>query len=65
MCVAHCLADLQSLDKPAFPMPALFSAPVIFLVQSTPPVAVASPGLVTAKPVVHPPPRILFQTFLI
>ena len=65
LCVGHCLASDQSLDKPAFFIPALPVDP-IFVLARTPPVAVhLYLGRETAKPVAGPPPRILFHSFLI
>lgn len=66
LCLAHCLGEDQSLDKPlvklpVFPSAPIFSVPVIFVAfhdmralrrQAPPPAA-------------GPPPRILFRSFLV
>jgi hypothetical protein len=65
VCVAHCLTDMQSLDRPSVTLPVLSDVPVL---------TVAFPGWhwavwVFARaapvPVSSPPPRILFSKFLI
>jgi hypothetical protein len=65
LCVAHCLAEDQSLDKPVFFVPLLGAAPVLSwrIVPQAP-----SPGIARARlvpPHAAAPPRILFQTLLI
>lgn len=66
LCVAHCLAEFQSLDKPTVSMPALPAAPVLEVRGVVP--HLAAPGPCFARivpPSVSPPPRILFHQFLI
>ncbi len=66
LCLAHCLAGDQSLDKPGVSVPPLVAAPVLALrwddrlVRS----AVLARN-VTLPPAAAPPPRILFRTLLI
>ena len=66
LCLAHCLGDDQSLDKPLVKVPALPVAPVFFM-----PAVLVSPHEARAPrrlAVPHapgPPPRILFQSLLI
>lgn len=66
LCLAHCLGEDQSLDKPSVKVPAFSAAPVFSM-----PALLVSP--LQARPlrrlaVPHaagPPPRILFQSLLI
>ena len=65
LCVGHCLASDQSLDKPVLFVPAL---PIVtsFVLARTP--LLTAPVCFTRETVnlvAGPPPRILFQTFLI
>ena len=65
VCVAHCLTDFQSLDKPSVTLPALGDAPVLMVVLPAPHRALgryapAAPACASA-----PPPRILFSKLLI
>lgn len=66
LCLAHCLGEDQSLDKPIIKVPALSAATVFFM-----PAAFVSPHEARAPQrwaVPHtagPPLRILFQSFLI
>lgn len=66
LCLAHCLGEDQSLDKPFAKVPALSAAPVLSM-----PVALVSLHGARAprrSPVPHagaPPPRILFQSLRI
>lgn len=65
LCLAHCLAEDQSLDKPVFLVPLLGAAPVLawrFAPQS-PPREIARARLI--PPQAAAPPRILFQSLLI
>ena len=65
LCLGHCLAGDQSLDKHAVSVPALIDAPVLLVA----PLAVLRPAAACwAQPVAPgcgPPPRILFQSLLI
>lgn len=66
LCLAHCLGDDQSLDKPLVKVPALPAAPVIFMAALflSPDEARAS----QRRAVPHaagPPLRILFQSLTI
>jgi hypothetical protein len=63
LCVMHCVAGSQSLDKPAFSLPALAPAPVLVLYSRHDWVAPRVGEI--PLPVVGPPPRILFRTLLI
>ena len=65
LCVSHCLASDQSLDKPMVFVPALFAGAPLVVVRISPPAAPAHAVRETAKPAAGPPPRILFQSFLI
>jgi hypothetical protein len=63
LCLAHCLGAQQSLDKPSAAVPALVVLPAF-------PVSVPAPGLRVPprerpRAAAAPPPRILFQSFLI
>jgi hypothetical protein len=65
VCVAHCLTDLQSLDKPSVTLPALGDVAVLMIVLPAPHqmlwvYAPAAPARASA-----PPPRILFSKLLI
>jgi hypothetical protein len=66
LCLAHCLAADQSLDKPGVTIPPLAAAPVLALpsIDRLLPDAVA-PRKVAVPPAAAPPPRILFRTLLI
>jgi hypothetical protein len=63
VCVAHCLADSQSLDKPALKLPAV--APLAALVLPGKPAWLVRHWNAVPAPVSGPPPRILFKTLLI
>jgi hypothetical protein len=66
LCLAHCLGEDQSLDKPLVKVPALAGAPILSV-----PVPRASlhdacaPRHLGVPPTAAPPPRILFQSLLI
>jgi hypothetical protein len=66
VCVAHCLAADQSLDKPQSSVPAPAAAPVLVL-QFASDVQYASAPAVWrfVPPAAAPPPRILFRTLRI
>ena len=62
LCVGHCTANLQALDKPPVPVVALSTSPLLFVV----PTASFSPALPAApQPANGPPPRIRFQSLQI
>lgn len=61
LCVTHCLGAQQSLDKPSVALPQ-------FRFDAAPPMAPAARAVFRRErplAAVAPPPRILFQTFLI
>ncbi len=66
LCLAHCLGEDQSLDKPPVKVPAFSIAPVLIMsmVFASAPEA-SAPRFLAAPHAVGPPPRILFQSFLI
>lgn len=66
LCLAHCLGEDQSLDKPVVQVPALSIAPLFFL----PAVSAATqearaPQRLAVPQAAGPPARILFQSLLI
>lgn len=66
LCLAHCLGDDQSLDKPLVKVPALSAVPVLIVAQM--PVSLHRARVHRSRAVPHaagPPPRILFQSLLI
>ncbi len=66
LCVAHCLAADQSLDKHAVSVPQPAAAPVLFLHALSAEQYVQSVALRhLAPPGAAPPPRILFRTLRI
>jgi hypothetical protein len=65
VCVAHCLADFQSLDKPSVTLPALGDAPVLMVVLPTPHRALSVYAPAAPVRASAPPPRILFSKLLI
>ena len=65
LCVGHCLASDQSLDKPALFVPE-FPPVVMFVLVRMPPLTVSlHPKRERVNSIAGPPPRILFQSFLI
>ena len=67
LCLAHCLSPDQSPDTPALPTVPALVAPVLSVAAFLA-VASASPApsrFVLPRPAAPPPPRILFQSFLI
>ena len=66
LCLAHCLAGDQSLDKPNATVPALAAVPMLALraIYSAEPASVATRRL-GIPPSSAPPPRILFRTLRI
>ena len=66
VCVAHCLAADQSLDKPQASIPTPAAAPVLVMRPlSATPYAHAVALRHFAPPAAAPPPRILFRTLRI
>lgn len=65
VCVAHCLADFQSLDKPSVALPALGDTPVLLVVLPAPRCARQAYMPDAPARVSAPPPRILFSKLLI
>ena len=64
LCIAHCLADFQNLDKPSLGVPAAPDTPV--LIVGLPATVIHLPvQRERPKPAVGPPPRILLHSFLI
>jgi len=65
LCLAHCLAEDQSLDKPTLFVPPLVAAPVL----AWRPVPQSPPRKIVRARVIPPqaaaPPRILFRSLLI
>ena len=66
LCLAHCLAGDQSLDKPSAAIPACAAAPVFALrtLHLAVPASVATRRL-AIPPAAAPPPRILFHALRI
>jgi hypothetical protein len=65
LCLVHCLAGDQRLDKPAFFVPLVGAAPVLaWRLLPAPPRMVMARARLIAPPAAAPP-RILFQTLLI
>ena len=65
LCVSHCLASDQSLDKPKVFVPALALGTPLVVARDSAPLAPVDAIRETARPVAGPPPRILFHSFLI
>lgn len=66
LCLAHCLGDDQSLDKPVVKVPAFFIAPILLV--PVVPISMDQARIPQRRAAPHaagPPPRILFQSFLI
>ena len=65
LCLTHCLGELQSLDKPSFAVPAFASVAVLFISPTV--FSRAQCVACRERPLAAsaPPPRILFQSFLI
>jgi len=63
-CVAHCVTQAQSLEKPFWKVPAAAPALVFFVVFSSP-AAVAPPAVDLPLALTGPPRRILFRTLVI
>lgn len=66
LCLAHCLGEDQSLDKPLLKVPAPSVAPVFFMpVVLVPQYQARAPQRLAAPHAAGPPLRILFQSLLI
>ncbi len=66
LCLAHCLGEDQSLDKPLVKAPALSVAPVFFMpTVLVSPYELRVPRRLAVPHAAGPPPRILFQSLLI
>jgi hypothetical protein len=66
LCVAHCLAGDQSLDKPQSSVPAPAAAPVLVLQLASDMQYASAPAVWRfVPPAAAPPPRILFRTLRI
>jgi hypothetical protein len=63
LCLPHCLGTLQSLDKPSLAFPVLVALPAFSAPLSAPTLRV--PPRERPLAASAPPPRILFQSFLI
>lgn len=61
LCLTHCLGAQQSLDKPSVALPAFALVAMLPQVPAAPPVIRRDRPIAAAAP----PPRILFQSFLI
>jgi hypothetical protein len=66
LCLAHCLSEDQSLDKPLLKVPAPSVAPVFFMpVVLVPQQQARTPQRLAVPHAAGPPLRILFQSLLI
>lgn len=66
LCLAHCLGDDQSIDKPLVKVPALPAAPVFFMpALFLSPDAARTPQRRAVPHAAGPPLRIVFQSLLI
>lgn len=66
LCLAHCLGEDQSLDKPVVKVPAFFIAPILLVpAVSVSPDQARVPQRRAAPRAAGPPLRILFQSLLI
>jgi len=65
LCLTHCLGDVQSLDKPSFAVPAVAPVAVLWLAPVALPHAQRVARRERPLAAAAPPPRILFQSFLI
>jgi hypothetical protein len=66
LCLAHCLVEDQSLDKPLVKVPALSAATVFFMPATfVSPHEARAPQRWAVPHTAGPPLRILFQSFLI
>jgi hypothetical protein len=65
LCLSHCLAGDQTVDKTPVSVPAMIDAPVLFVTQLAPLWRTANCTIQPVDPGCGPPPRILFQSLLI
>jgi hypothetical protein len=65
LCVAHCVTQTQSLEKPFWKAPSAAFAPVLVFVVFSPPAALPAPVADLPSAAAGPPRRILFRTLLI
>jgi hypothetical protein len=66
LCLAHCRGDKQTLDKPQVKVPAPSIQQAALAVNLWPQLLlIGVSGRPAPAPTVAPPPRILFQSFLI
>ncbi|MFY9314552.1 MAG: hypothetical protein WAO95_03215 [Burkholderiales bacterium] len=66
LCVAHCIGDDRSLDRPVVKVPPLPDAPVLVLAAANVPRHDTRVSRRAAPPrAAQPPPRILFRSLLI
>ena len=65
LCLPHCLGEQQSLDKPSFAVPAVAAVAVLWIAPSAPTLAPRVVRRERPLAAAAPPPRILFQSFLI
>ena len=66
LCLAHCLGEDQSLDKPLVKVPTLSAAPVFSMpALLVSPHEARAPRRLAVPHAPGPPPRILFQSLLI
>lgn len=65
LCLPHCLGEQQSLDKPSLTVPAVSAVAVLWIAPFAP--TQAQRVVRRERPLASaaPPPRILFQSFLI
>ena len=66
LCLAHCRGDKQTLDKPQVKVPTLLIQQAALAIHVWPQLRlIGLSGRPAPVPTVAPPPRILFQSFLI
>ncbi len=65
LCVLHCLSDQQSLDKPGLQPAAIGEASLLVVALPRPETGPSAQVLRRSVAPHAPPPRILFQSFLI
>jgi hypothetical protein len=65
LCLGHCLGEKQSLDKPSFAVPAIALVAVLLIAPAASPHAQRAMRRERPLRAAAPPPRILFQSFLI
>ena len=65
LCVAHCVTQTQSLEKPLWKLPTPALAPGVFVIALTPPAAAPAPAFDLPLALAGPPRRILYRTLLI